>query len=834
MSVKGPDPPLWYPPVAMAVTWVLVLCGFLVLAAVAMPSLLAHFGTHLPGQGGDVFFLAYTLAWDAHALTTDPLRLFDANIAYPLERTLAFSDHLLGVVPLYLPVYLLTGNPVAGYNWLLLLSAPLAALGACALGWWWTRRWWPSIVAGVLFGWAPLRLSQLGHIQMLSFFWSPWTLLFLDRFLRARRWRDLWLFALFYWLQVLSSFYLGMMLTLAIVVYVGYYVLAVDRGLLGRALVKPAAAFVVASLAVLLPSHWPYLQVRRAWEASWTPGALAGLSADVQSYLSASPLVNDLYVALFRSVTPSGAQERLLFPGLLLPALVLIGLAARVRGVAPTEVRRGRRVFGLLAVVAFVLSLGPYLVLWGVNTRIPMPYLLLYYVVPAWSAMRVPARFAFLLLLALVPLSAFGAQVVTERVAAWGGGTAWRRLAGPAVGLTLIGLFLMELGAKPLPLQAVPTGRDVPAVHRWLARERPGPIVEIPTDFTTRDQKYLYLSTVHWLPIVNGHSSFMPSSHEALKASLAELPGPRARQWAAALGLRAIVVHGDELSGEGRARWAAVERAGHLRRLAAFGSDVVYGVDPVALAPSLRASLAAPEVLAAGAEVTLGLRLESDGARPWAQRAPHRLARAAVRWTGLDGAAVQATPVSVTLPLVVSADERAPAQLRLTVPKQAGRYALEVDLDVPPLTTARHTIEVRHAAKLPTSAEAGAPLAARYSLAPGAAPGALDPGTAVRLRVSALNAGGARWLTKARAKKGSVALEWRWLDAGGRATAEGAGRTRIRYDVYPGQSYEFDEWPPSPSEAGRYVLEAGLVVEGVGPFAADPAVRIPVDVGPRP
>jgi len=63
----------------------------------------------------------------------------------------------------------------------------------------------------------------------------------------------------------------------------------------------------------------------------------------------------------------------LLFPGLLLPALVLLGLAVRVRGVAPAEVRRARRIFGLVALVAFVLSLGPYLVVWGVNTRIPMP-----------------------------------------------------------------------------------------------------------------------------------------------------------------------------------------------------------------------------------------------------------------------------------------------------------------------------------------------------------------------------------------------------------------------------------------------------------------------------
>jgi hypothetical protein len=38
----------------------------------------------------------------------------------------------------------------------------------------------------------------------------------------------------------------------------------------------------------------------------------------------------------------------------------------------------------------------------------------------------------------------------------------------------------------------------------------------------------------------------------------------------------------------------------------------------------------------------------------------------------------------------------------------------------------------------------------------------------------------------------------------------------------------------APAEPGRYVVEAGLVVEGVGPFAAEPPVRTAVEVGRRP
>ena len=41
------------------------------------------------GQHGDAFFSVWRLAWIAHQLTTDPRHLFNGNIFYPEQRTLA-------------------------------------------------------------------------------------------------------------------------------------------------------------------------------------------------------------------------------------------------------------------------------------------------------------------------------------------------------------------------------------------------------------------------------------------------------------------------------------------------------------------------------------------------------------------------------------------------------------------------------------------------------------------------------------------------------------------------------------------------------------------------
>ena len=49
---------------------------------------------------GDPVLTTWILAWDVHALTTAPLRRFDANAFHPRRFTLAYTEHLLGLIPL--------------------------------------------------------------------------------------------------------------------------------------------------------------------------------------------------------------------------------------------------------------------------------------------------------------------------------------------------------------------------------------------------------------------------------------------------------------------------------------------------------------------------------------------------------------------------------------------------------------------------------------------------------------------------------------------------------------------------------------------------------------
>ena len=141
--------------------------SFCALALVKLHPVLPRLGTHIH-HPSDPLLVSWILAWDFHALTTNPWTLFQANIFYRAENTLAFSDHLIGVLPLFAPAYALTGNPIFAYNVVFLLSFPLSGLSMFLLVRHSTRNFWASLLAGALFAFAPIRFGVLSHLQLLN------------------------------------------------------------------------------------------------------------------------------------------------------------------------------------------------------------------------------------------------------------------------------------------------------------------------------------------------------------------------------------------------------------------------------------------------------------------------------------------------------------------------------------------------------------------------------------------------------------------------------------------------------------------------------------------
>jgi hypothetical protein len=100
----------------------LVGAFFTALALLKTYPLIWHFATHLPGGLSDPLFVWWLLAWDVHALAADPLILFNANIFYPVQNILALSEHMIAMVHIFAPTYLLMGNLIFAYNTVSLLT----------------------------------------------------------------------------------------------------------------------------------------------------------------------------------------------------------------------------------------------------------------------------------------------------------------------------------------------------------------------------------------------------------------------------------------------------------------------------------------------------------------------------------------------------------------------------------------------------------------------------------------------------------------------------------------------------------------------------------------
>ena len=178
---------------------------FLLTVALTWP-LVLHPGSRVPNDLGDSLLNMFLLAWDAREV---PFTAHWWNLPqfYPIPGTMAFSEHLLGLSVIATPIIAATGNVLLSYNVAFFLSFPLCAIGAHLLTYQITRRHDLALVAGLAYGFAPYRMAQFAHIQVLSSYWMPFSLLGLHLFVQQPRWRYLALFAAAWYLQALACGY---------------------------------------------------------------------------------------------------------------------------------------------------------------------------------------------------------------------------------------------------------------------------------------------------------------------------------------------------------------------------------------------------------------------------------------------------------------------------------------------------------------------------------------------------------------------------------------------------------------------------------------------------
>jgi hypothetical protein len=488
---------------------------------------------------GDGQFSLWNVAWVAHALTTRPSWLFNANIFYPHYDTLAYSES--NILPGFVgsPVYLLTGgNPFATHNFVVLVGFVASFLAAYALARYLTGHRGAALLCGIAYAYCPFVFARMAHVQLLMTFGIPLALLTLHRLIDRPTFGRAWALAAALIAQGLACAYYGIFAGLTVGLGVIYYGIA--RGLWrSRQYWLVVAAAATITILALTPFFIPYLQIQADFGFVRQLDEAEMFSADWRAWLASSAHAHQWLLHLLEH------WNEVLFPGIITTTLGLAGIwiglrdkpiesapkpvplpgvmvpvalrsqggngatpeLSAPRGEGEREPTRETTIFYvLIGAIAFWASFGPKA---GFYTA-------LYYTIPVFSFLRAPARFGIMVALALAVLMAIAVRDLLAK-------------AKPRTGEIVIGALACALVAELATVPLILIEADPPdQAYKMLANMPRGALLEMPFFYRRSDYprhaEYMLNSTYHWQPLINGYSDHIPGDFREMAVPMSSFP----------------------------------------------------------------------------------------------------------------------------------------------------------------------------------------------------------------------------------------------------------------------------------------------------------------------
>lgn len=461
-------------------------------------------------DNGDGQLSIWNVAWVARTLVVDPPHVFDANIFYPHAGTLAYSENNLGAGILAIPGYWATRNPLTAHNSAVLIGFVLTFAGTYYLVRRLTGDRGAAVVSAVCFAFTPFMFAHSAHIQLLMTAGLPWSMWAFHRFAeRPSSGRGAALGAAMAVTAIFCGYY-----GVFVVLMVGFALIvsATMRGVWtsSRYWIGLGTGALVAA-AMVAPAFLPYVTLQRVQGFRRALDEARLYSSNWSDYFASAAHAHDWMLAYL----PRWVEVA--FPG----------FAAATLGAAGAWVARARRegetlaIYGGLAVLALWASFGPAGGL----------YSALYHAVPLFAWLRVPARFALIVVFGLTVLAGFGASALTKR------------FPRPAVAASLLTAVAIAELLVPSNLREM---NGFEPVYRALATLPRAPVIEMPfylEGMFPLHSKYMLYSTTHWMPLVNGYSDYIPPDFVDRAPTLAAFPSRAALGLLEPLKVRYAVFH---------------------------------------------------------------------------------------------------------------------------------------------------------------------------------------------------------------------------------------------------------------------------------------------------
>jgi hypothetical protein len=537
---------------------VLLLGLFLGLTALMLRPSWHSLDRTVPDLGDPVLYI-WALSWGGHAIFTQPLHLFSANIFWPHPLTFAYTDNLLALVAPFGLVRLLGGS------WALALNLTMIGLfvGSQAstylLAHWLTGRRDAAVLAAIAFTFSSFIFVHFGHTQLLLFGLFPLCFYLLFRTLEERSIGWAALLGVANVAMLTGALYYAAIYGVCVTIIVGGWLYLHRRDLSRRLLHCLVVVGAITLLAV--PTLLPYARLNQ--ERTIGPGS--GLRAT--DLITVSP-GSVLYPGLDHAASKRGGRtEHTYFPGFSTALLALVGLGALVAsrrrrrpelpapdrassnpdGVVETRARdqpddpvvAGRRQYVWLLIAAaaasFVLALGPQ------AFGITMPFQWFHDYLPGFKNLRAIPRLVMPAMLTGALLASIGFCWLTRRL---------RVTTATAIAVA-VGAFMLLEFAAPVHRIVLPTDQATLAVYHELARRPPGAVAELPIaghnsafhEWPFVEAPRMVYGTIDFHNRVNGYSGSAPDDYLTNLASLNSFPSRGALATARRLKVRYVVLH---------------------------------------------------------------------------------------------------------------------------------------------------------------------------------------------------------------------------------------------------------------------------------------------------
>lgn len=509
----------------------------------------------LPGNH-DTFFSIFVINHYMTNITSSSWEnLATLPMLYGTQNSLFLSDHFLSQALLALPFYIVTRNIILTYSLLVFATFFLSFFSMSQLAYHFTKQIIPSILAAVIFVFNPFNMGHFpGLILLFSLQWLPLIFLFFEKSLKKPGSKNTFLFFVFLSAQLLSSLYYSAFLTIILPIYAAFRLKQEKINpfkLINFGFISGLLIF----LAVTLSSTFLYMSNLQS-SANRNLGETEALySAWISDYLTTGPR-NLIYGNLKENLAKTLPQtvhfvfdwEHYLFMGIT-PAFILLTSFKFLK----KTYQKIWFLFLALLIFSVILSFGPGIHLTREFIIYSPLYLILYYLDPLLSYIRVASRlgifvFFFLALISSLTLKVLLAKFPGKKALLWG--------------LIFISLTILEYWNKPLDYTLIP--QEKKGFYEKINQDKKIQVIldlpignNLPPQYPLSriedlDANYLLLASIlHNKKLFNGFVSFMPEDHYK-KAEMLSINFPTKskletlKNW----GVDAIILHKEEFKDE--------------------------------------------------------------------------------------------------------------------------------------------------------------------------------------------------------------------------------------------------------------------------------------------